>query len=246
MVDLGVVISRTAFSRVLITAAIVALVVLLRALPLGEWLQGVEAWVDEHPAAGAAGYLGLTVVAVVAMTPGWIPMMLAGLLFGFTGGVVVALIGMTIGATAALVAGRTLARGWVEKRIAGNEQMLALDDALHTQAFTIVALTRVALVIPFNMLNYAYGLTRVKTGVYATATAVGMLPVVALYAYLGTLARDIGQILEGDAEIAPGNWWLAGIVLLAIVMVILIVRRAVGRALEQRTSLNMGRDETAA
>ena len=226
--------------------AIVALVVLLRALPIGEWLQGIESWVDEHPAAGAASYLGLTIIAVIAMTPGWIPMMLAGLLFGFKGGVIYALIGITVGATAALVAGRTLARSWVEKRIAGNEQLLALDDALDTQAFTIVALTRVALVIPFNMLNYAYGLTRVKTPIYATATAVGMLPVIALYVYLGTLARDIGQILQGDAEIGSGSWWLAGIALLAIVMVILIVRRAVGRALEQRTSLHTGRDETAA
>ena len=226
--------------------AIAGLVILLRAMPLGEWLQGVESWVDRNPAAGAASYLGLTIVAVVAMTPGWIPMMLAGLLFGFASGVIYALIGITIGATAALVAGRTLARGWVEKRIAGNEQLLALDDALHTQAFTIVALTRLALVIPFNMLNYAYGLTRVKTPVYTTATAAGMLPVVSLYVYLGTLARDIGQILQGDAGFGPGGWWLAGIALLAIVMVILIVRRAVGRALEKRTSLNTVRDETAA
>jgi len=225
---------------------VVALVVLLRALPLGEWLQGIEGWVDEHPIAGAASYLGLTIIAVVAMTPGWIPMMLAGLLFGLAPGVIYALFGITIGATAALIAGRTLARGWVEKRIAGNEQLLALDDALHVQAFTIVALTRVALVIPFNMLNYAYGLTRVKTPVYAMATAVGMLPVIAMYVYLGTLARDIGQVLQGDAEIAAGTWWLAGIALLAIVMVVLIVRRAVDRALKQRTGLNTGTDETTA
>ena len=230
----------------LVGVAIVSLVVLLRALPLGEWLQGIEFWVDENPTAGAASFMGLTIVAVVAMTPGWIPMMLAGLLFGFAGGVVLALASITIGATAALIAGRTLARGWVKKRIAGNEQLLALDDALHAQAFMIVALTRVALVIPFNMLNYAYGLTRVKTPIYATATAVGMLPVVALYVYLGTLARDIGQILQGDAEVGPGNWWLAGVALLAIVMVVVIVRRAVGRALEQRTSLNTESDETAA
>ena len=219
---------------------------MLRALPLGEWLQGVESWVDEHPAAGAISYLCLTIIAVVAMTPGWIPMMLAGLLFGFATGVVYALIGITIGATAALVAGRTLARAWVEKRIAGNAQLLALDDALDVQAFTIVALTRVALVIPFNMLNYAYGLTRVQTPVYAAATAVGMLPVIVMYAYLGTLARDIGQILQGDADVGPGSWWLAGVALLAIVMVVLIVRRAVSRALKQRTSLHTEGNETAA
>lgn len=217
---------------------------MLRALPFGDWLRGVEAWVSTNPVPGAAVYIGLTVVAVVALTPGWIPMMLGGLLFGLGPGLLFGIVGMTVGATAALLAGRTLARGWVEKRIAGNEQMLALDDALDSQAFTIVALTRIALVIPFNMLNYAYGLTRVKTSVYATATAVGMLPVVTLYVYLGTLARDIGQILRGEADAGPGAWWLTGIALLAIAMVVFIVRRAVNHALRERTGLDATTDDT--
>ena len=162
-------------------------------------------------------------------------MMLAGVLFGLTEGILYALIGVTVGATAALVAGRTLARSWVEKRIAGNEQLTALDDALGTEAFTIVVLTRLALVIPFNMLNYAYGLTRVGASVYAMATAVGMLPIVAMYVYLGTLAGDIGQILRGETDAGSGVWWLAGIALVAIAVVVFVVKRAVDRALKRRT-----------
>lgn len=228
----------------LIVAAVVVAVVLLRALPVNSWLQGIEQWVDARPVAGVAVYLVVTIIAVVALTPGWIPMMLAGLLFGLLPGLVYGLLGITIGATAALVTGRTLARSWVEQRIAGNPQMLALDDALEEQAFTIVALTRVALVIPFNMLNYAYGLTRVNTPVYAAATAVGMLPVVALYVYLGTLARDISEILAGEAEAGAGAWWLAGIAAVAIVMVVLVVRRAVQRALARRTGMEGDLDQT--
>ncbi len=209
---------------------------LLRELPIGAWLAGAERWVDERPVAGALLYLGATIVAVVALTPGWIPMMLAGLLFGLGLGLLYGLIGITVGATLAFVAGRTLARGWVEKRIADNPQMLALDDALQQQAFTIVALTRVALVIPFNMLNYAYGLTRVSTPIYASATAIGMLPIVAMYVYLGTLARDIGEILAGDAQAGPGTYWVAGIALTAIAIIVIVIRRAVGRALANRTA----------
>lgn len=219
---------------------------LIRALPVGEWLQLMESWVRDHAVLGAAVYLVLTVIAVVAMTPGWIPIMLAGLLFGFMPGLLYGLLGSTAGAVAALIVGRTLLRAWVEKRISGNERMLALDDALDEQAFSIVALTRVALVIPFNMLNYAYGLTRVDVWTYAAATAVGMFPIVTLYVYLGTLASDIGQVLSGEAAAGPGVWWIAGVAVVAIAIVVFVVRRAVLRALSRRTETGHKLDQTNA
>ncbi len=227
-------ISRQTLSRLVLAATILAGAVLLRTLPVGAWLESLAAWVDAYPLAGAVTYVGLTVVAVVALTPGWIPMMLAGLLFGLLPGVIYGVVGITLGAAVAMVTGRTLARRWVEQRIAGNERMLALDDALEDQAFTIVALTRVAIVIPFNMLNYAYGLTRVGTATYVAATAVGMTPVVALYVYVGTLARDMGAILAGGGAPGPGGWWIAGVAIVTIATIVVVVRRAVQRALDRR------------
>ncbi|MDH3746640.1 MAG: TVP38/TMEM64 family protein [Gammaproteobacteria bacterium] len=238
-------ITRQAFSRILAVALVIGAIVLARTLPVGEWLQGLELWIRAHTVVGALAYLGLTIVAVVALTPGWIPMMLAGLLFGFMPGLLYGLFGISAGAVVALLAGRTLARGWVEKRISGNARMLALDDALEEQAFAIVALTRVALVIPFNMLNYAYGLTRVSTPTYAAATIVGMFPIVALYVYLGSIARDISQVLAGDTDSGPGTWWVAGIAIVAIAIVIFVVRRAVRRALDRRTGMVNDLDQTS-
>ncbi len=226
--------SRRTLARLALAAAVIAGAVALRTLPLGAWLEGLAAWVGAYPVAGAVTYIGLTAVAVVAMTPGWIPMTLAGLLFGFLPGVFYGLVGITLGAAAAMVVGRTLARSWVEQRIAGNEQMLALDDALEDRAFAIVALTRVAFVIPFNLLNYAYGLTRVRTAIYVAATAIGMAPIVALYAYVGTLARDIGEVLAGGRAAGPGAWWIAGLAIVTIAIVVVVLRRALRRALKQR------------
>lgn len=218
------------------------LVAAARAAPLAEWLAGIERWVAAHPVAGSIAYIAATTVTGILMTPGWIPMMFAGLVFGIGPGIVYGTIGITLGATAAMLVGRTLARPWVERYIEGNDRLLAIDDALDEQAFTIVMLTRLAFVIPFNLLNYAYGATRVPVFTYATATAVGMLPVVALYAYLGTLARDVGELLSGESRPGPETWWVAGIALAVIVMVILVVRRAVRRALEERTNMEEQRD----
>lgn len=219
-------------------AGVVLLVLLLRLLPAGEWLAGTEAWFRDNPVAGALVYVAATVLAIVALVPGWLPMTLAGVLYGLLPGILLGTLAVTLGALAALWVGRTVARSWVEQRIAGNRTLLALDDALDEQAFTIVALTRVALVIPFNLLNYAYGLTRVRALTYGAATATGMLPIVALYAYVGTLARDIGEVLAGNTRPDADAWWIAGIAAVAIAIVIFVIRRAVRRALAKRTGID--------
>ena len=227
--------SRRWLSRLAIVALLAGSVVMFRTLPVVEWISDLESWARARPIGGPLVYIVVTVISVVALTPGWIPMALAGLLFGFLPGLVYALFAVTIGAALALLVGRTLARRWVERRIAGNERMLALDDALEDQAFTIVVLTRVALVIPFNMLNYAYGLTRVRPGIFVAATAVGMLPIVAMYAYLGSVAEDIGAVFAGNAKLDVDAAWIAGVAVVVIAIVIAIVRRAVRRALAKRT-----------
>ena len=228
--------SRRTLSRIAIVAVLIGVVVLARSLPLADWLSQVEAWVDERPVAGPLAYIIAATISVVALTPGWVSMTLAGLLFGFVPGLVYALVAITIGSALAMIAGRTLARRWVEKSIEGNERMLAIDDALEEQAFTIVVLTRLALVIPFNVLNYAYGLTRVGVTVFTAGTALGMLPIIAAYAYLGSIAKDIGAVLSGDAKLDVGAAWIAGIAVVVIAIVVVVIRRAVRRALEKRTA----------
>ena len=220
--------------RVAIIVAIIALFIFAREFPIAEWLQELETWARQNPLPGATVYMVLTILATIAMLPGWISMMLGGFVFGLTFGLVYAMLGIVGGATAAFVVARTLARSWVERRIAGNVHLMALDDALDEQAFTIVVLTRIALVFPFNILNYAYGVTRVDTRVFAAGTAVGMLPIVAIYVYLGTLARDMSQIFSDGANIGPGAWWAAAVAAVAIVAVVLTVRRALRRALQRR------------
>jgi len=227
-------VTRATLSRLLVVAAIVGLVLLLRTLPVTQLLDEAQDWADANPVLGAIVFIGATSVAAVALMPGWVSMMLAGLLFGFMPGVIYAIVGIGLGATFAMLAGRTMARTWIEKRIAGNARLTAIDEALDRQAFVIVALTRAALVIPFNVLNYAYGVTRVDPWTYAAATTVGMLPVVALYVYLGTLADDIGQILSGELQPGPETWWLAGIAVVAITLVIFVVRRTMNRVLDER------------
>lgn len=226
--------SSKVIARIVAVVVIVAAIIAFRTLPVGEWIRSIEAWARANPVPGALAYIVLSIVSLVALMPGWISMMLGGLVFGMWPGVLYALIGTVGGATAAQLAGRTLARDWVTRRIEGNPRLMAIDDALDQQAFTIVTLTRLAFVVPFNLLNYAYGATSVRLGTYVLGTAAGMLPIIVIYAYLGSVARDIGQVLDGEAQVGPYGWWLAGIAGIAIVAVIIVIRRTVGRALDAR------------
>ena len=226
--------TRATINRLLVLAGIVAFAVLFRTLPVAEWLERLAHLNEQYPVAVPVAYVAAVTIATVALFPGWISMMLGGLLFGLLPGLPFALLGITAGAFGAFLAGRALGRSWVEKRMGDSLKLQALDEAVNAQSFYIVFLTRFAIVLPFNVLNYAFGLTRVTAATYVAATALGMLPAVLLYVYLGTLADDFGAILAGDVRPAGSAYWIAAVAIAAIAAVIWIVQRAARRALRQQ------------
>ncbi len=226
--------TRATLNRLLVIAGIVAVAVLFRTLPVAAWLEQLARLNEQYPVAVPLGYVASVTIATVALFPGWISMMLAGLLFGLLPGLPYALLGITAGAFGAFLAGRALGRPFVEKRMGDSLKLQALDEAVSAQSFYVVFLTRFAIVLPFNLLNYAFGLTRVRSVTFVTATALGMLPAVLLYVYLGTLADDFGAILAGEVRPAGGAWWIAAVAVAAIVAVIWVVQRAARRALHKK------------
>lgn len=226
--------SRAAINRLLVLAGLIAFAVLFRTLPVTEWLERLTQLNDAHPIAVPVAYVVTVIIATVALFPGWISMMIAGLLFGLVPGLAYALLGITAGAIGAFLAGRVLGRSWVEKRLGDSLKLQALDEAVDAQSFYIIFLTRFAIVLPFNLLNYAFGLTRVRVATYVAATALGMLPAVLLYVYLGTLADDFGQILAGDLRPGSSAYWIAAVAVAAIAAVVWIVHRAATRALRRQ------------
>lgn len=203
----------------------------LYALPFAEWVTAVVDWSKLHPIAGPITYVACVVLATVLFVPGSGSMMIAGFLFGLLPGVLFAAVGIAVGAQFAFLAGRKGARRWVEQRVASNRRLKAIEKGLQEEAFLIVVLTRLSLIIPFNVLNYAYGVTSVKARTHFVATTVGMLPAVGLYVYLGTLARDLGQILSGEATPSDLGYWIAAAGIAAIVVLTWAIHRTASRAL---------------
>jgi uncharacterized membrane protein YdjX (TVP38/TMEM64 family) len=151
-------------------------------------------------------------------------------------GAITVLIGATLGATCAFLTGRYLARNWVARRIAGNEKFKAVDEAVGREGWKIVLLTRLSPIFPFNLLNYAYGVTQVRLRHYILASAVGMIPGTAMYVYLGSLAGDLASLGAGGQTRTTAEWVLYGVGLLATVAVTVFVTRVARKALAARLS----------
>ena len=218
-------------NRIVITAIFLGLAYGLYTLPFAQWIEVVVDWSNLHPVAGPVIYIAWVILATVLFVPGSGSMMIAGFLFGLLPGFLFAALAIAVGAQCAFLVGRMGARHWVEEKVAANPRIQAIEQGLQEEAFLIVALTRLSLVIPFNILNYAYGVTSVTTRTHFLATTLGMLPAVGLYVYLGTLARDIGQILSGEATPSDLGYWIAAAGVTAIVVLTWAIHRVASRSL---------------
>jgi uncharacterized membrane protein YdjX (TVP38/TMEM64 family) len=193
-----------------------------------EWVEGLGPWA---PAVFVAGY----VVATVAFVPGSLLTLGAGALFGIVRGTALVLLGATLGASAAFLVSRHLARGLVERRFAREPRFAAIDRAVGEQGRRIVLPLRLSPAFPFNVLNYALGLTRVRFVDFLVAS-VGMLPGTLLYVYYGKILGDVTRLASGArVERGAGYYAVLALGLLATIVVTTLVTRTARRALDQAT-----------
>ncbi len=213
---------------------IAALVAAATYVNVQELLRDTLAWIDSLSAWGPMAYIVLYILATVLFLPGSILTLGAGLLFGVVLGSVYVSIASTVGATAAFLIGRYLARDRVARKIEGNKTFQAIDVAVAEGGWRIVGLTRLSPIFPFNMLNYAFGLTHVSLRDYFFASWIGMMPGTVMYVYLGSLAGSLAALGSGARVRTPGEWALYTVGLLATVVVTVYVTRRARAALKQR------------
>ncbi len=179
---------------------------------------------------GPVAFIAVYVLATVLFLPGSALTLGAGALFGVVRGSVIVSVASTLGATAAFLIGRYVAREWVARKIQGNAKFDAIDVAVGREGWKIVGLTRLSPIFPFNLLNYAYGLTKVRLRDYVLVSWIGMMPGTVMYVYIGSLARLGAEARE--APVAETAMRLVGLV--ATVAVTLYITRLAKRALNDR------------
>jgi uncharacterized membrane protein YdjX (TVP38/TMEM64 family) len=220
----------------LAVGALLVVVLLARRLETRALLEDALGWIAGLGPWGPALFVLLYVAATVLLLPAVVLTLGAGAVFGVVTAFAVVSAGATLGAVAAFLIGRYVARDWVARRVAASARLGAIDEAVAREGWKIVLLTRLSPAFPFVLLNYAYGLTRVSLRQYALASWIGMMPGIALYAYLGSLAGDLAAAAAGARGRTPGEWALYALGLLATVAVTVFVTRVARAALDRRVA----------
>ena len=217
--------------------AAVAVVALARYVNAQELLHRTLAWIGHLGPWGALVFIAVYVLATVLFIPGSVLTLGAGVVFGVAKGSIIVSIAATLGATAAFLVGRYLAREWVARRIEGNGRFQAIDAAVSREGWKIVGLTRLSPIFPFNLLNYAFGVTRVSLRDYFLASWIGMIPGTVMYVYIGSLAGDLASLGTGQRTRTAMEWVLYTVGLAATIAVTVYVTRIARRALESKITL---------
>lgn len=193
---------------------------------LAAWVEGLGVW-------GPLAFIAVYAIATVALVPGSILTVTAGLLFGLGQGTVFVFFGATLGAVAAFLLGRYGVRRAAEKRLRSRPSFARIDRAIGQEGLKIAFLLRLSPIFPFVLINYALGLTSIRLRHYVLASF-GMLPATFLYVYYGKALGTVAAVVGGvEVERGPGYWIVLAAGLAATVAVTAIVTRIARSALAE-------------
>jgi len=176
-------------------------------------------WVDGAGAAGPLLFMLLYALAAVLFLPGSVLTLAGGALFGPLWGTLWNLTGATLGAALAFLIARHLGADWVARR--AGPRLQSLNDGVSAEGWRFVAFVRLVPLFPFNLLNYALGLTRIPFLAYVLASWVFMLPGALAYTWLGHAGRE--ALVGGEGMIR--NLLIALALLAAVAFIPRLVKR---------------------
>jgi uncharacterized membrane protein YdjX (TVP38/TMEM64 family) len=231
---------RPSARRRIVGVALAALAVVAAAAAVAVWgreavglLPRLAEGLDRSGAWAPIVFVLLYAASTVAFVPGAILSLAAGAIFGVVSGTLIVVAGATLGSCTSFLLARYLARGWVQRRLIGGPRISALDRAVSGDALRILFLLRLSPVVPYNALNYAFGLTRVRFTDFLLA-CLGMIPGVVAYTYSGRLIGDVAMLAAGaEVERGGGQWAILALGFAATVSAMVLVTRVAQRALAE-------------
>jgi uncharacterized membrane protein YdjX (TVP38/TMEM64 family) len=180
--------------------------------------------------------------ATLLLLPGSPFTLAAGFLLGPVLGSITSSLAGVVGAGLAFLIGRLFLRDQLQQQTENNEDFKNLDEAIAKNGFTIVLLSRLSPVFPFNISNYVLSLTNVRFASYLLATWLGMLPGTVLFVYVGSTLGSLTQIVAGDLEFETGHYVVLAAGILATIAATILMTRLAGAALEKRVPRSRARD----
>lgn len=206
-----------------ILIAAITLVLLSRMFPVIETLATFQQTIMRWGAWSAICYPLLYACCNVLLLPGGVLSIGAGFFFGLWWGFLIALVGNVAGAAIAFFISRWIGRHWLRRKLLKNRTMVAIEPAVEREGWKIILLSQLHPLFPTSLLNYLYGLTKIRFRTCMVWVAIGQAPGLFLYSYLGTLGQLGLNLARGKTHPRMIEYliWLGGFASAALVLVLL-------------------------
>ncbi len=178
-------------------------------------------------------YPFLFAICNVLLLPGGILCVGSGFFFGLWWGFFIVLGGNSIGAAISFALSRWVGQYWFRRWLSQNRMLLALEPVVEREGWKIIMLTQLHPLFPTSLINYFYGLTRIRFRTFMFWTSVGRAPGLFLYVYLGTLGQLGLNLVRGKTHPRIVEYWTWGGAFVVTALLLVMASRMALRAIER-------------
>src|SRR3989449_6810171 len=207
-------------------AIAVALVSMLSGFfPVVDFVEALQERVMRWGALGAICYPLLFAVCNILLLPGGVLAVGGGFFFGLWWGFLVVFVGNIVSTATSFAMSRWVAGQWFRRKLSQDPALRALEPAVRRESWKIVLLSQLHPLFPTSLLNYFYGLTRIRFRTYMLWASIGRMPGLFLYAYVGTLGQFALRIMRGKSYPRMIEYWIWRVAFgTAALLLVLLVR----------------------
>jgi uncharacterized membrane protein YdjX (TVP38/TMEM64 family) len=200
--------------------------------PIVGLIEAVQGRVMSWGAWGAVCYPLLFAACNILLLPGGLLAVGGGFFFGLWWGLLIVFTGNLIGAALSFVSSRWVARQWFQRKLSRNPTLRALEPALERESWKIIFLSQLHPLFPTSLLNYLYGLTRIRFETYMIWASIGRAPGLFLYVYVGTLGQLGLRLMRGRSQPRLIEYWTWGGAFITTALLMLLLARIAYRAIQ--------------
>ncbi len=211
---------------------VVLVSVLSRFFPVVDFVDVLQERVMGWGPWGAIYYPLLFAVCNILLLPGGVLAVGGGFFFGLWWGFLVVFVGNIVGAATSFAMSRWVAGQWFRRKLSQDPALRALEPAVQRESWKIVLLSQLHPLFPTSLLNYFYGLTRIRFRTYMLWASIGRMPGLFLYAYVGTLGQLGLRMMRGKSQPRIIEYWMWGGAFLTTALFLLVLRRIASRAVQ--------------
>jgi len=224
---------RVIFWQVVAVACAIALAVALsRFFPVISFVAVLQERVISWGAWAGIFYPLLFAACNILLLPGGILAVGGGFFFGLWWGFLIVFAGNIISTAISFALSRFVARRWFQRKLSANPLLRALGPAVERESWKIILLSQLHPLFPTSLLNYFYGLTRIRFSTYMFWASIGRMPGIFFYAYIGTLGQLAVRIMRGKNYPRAVEYWIWGGAFMTTVLLLLVLGRVARRAIQ--------------